>query len=76
MYITESPISSIFVLRSGLHVRGGHGQSLYGQIDRRMIYGTIRYGQYGVCAVLIKSKGTSVISNVPLVSHNPINGGN
>ena len=37
---------------------------------------TIRYGQYGVCAALVKDEGKSVLPTVPLVSNNPINGGN
>ena len=49
---------------------------MYGQIDRRMMYRTIRYGQYSVCAALVKAEGTSVLPAVPLASHNPINGGN
>ena len=40
------------------------------------MYGTIQYGQYGVCAGLVKAEGTSVLPTVPLASHNPINVGN
>ena len=40
------------------------------------MYGTIRYGQYSVCAALVKAEGTSVLSIIPLALHNPINGGN
>ena len=40
------------------------------------MYRTIRYGQYGVCATLVKAEGTSVLPTVPLASQNQINVGN